>query len=71
MSLGGDLHPQSARHPTQVARDTGMNLLLEAADALDDAAGASENPEEVTRFSALADRARKYVAPKPNRPASQ
>ena len=54
--------------PPQPDRDTGMSLLLEAADALDRAAAASENPEEAVRFSALAQRARKCVAPIPTRP---
>ena len=72
MFLHQDLPARTVLRPTPGGSDTGMNLLLEAADALDDAAGAREEPEEATRFSALADRARRYVAPtpQPTRPAT-
>jgi hypothetical protein len=54
--------------PPQPARDTGMSLPLEAADARDRSATASESPEEAARFSALAQRAHKDVAPTATRP---
>ncbi len=42
--------------------DTGMDLLVEAAQALDVAGGACESPEDAALFSALADRIRAYLA---------
>jgi hypothetical protein len=42
--------------------DTGMDLLLEAASALDLAAEACEDPEDAAGFAALADRVRGYLA---------
>jgi hypothetical protein len=44
------------------AYDTGMDLLIEAAKALDTASDACEAPEDAARFSALADRVRSYLA---------
>ena len=44
------------------AGDTGMDLLVEAADALEMAAGACELPEDAAHFSLLADRVRRYLA---------
>ena len=44
------------------AYDTGMDLLIEAAHALDMASDACETPEDAARFSALADRVRTYLA---------
>ena len=43
-------------------RDTGMDLLIEAADALDRASSACETPEDVIDLSSLADRIRHYLA---------
>jgi hypothetical protein len=45
-----------------VAYDTGMDLLVEVADALDLAGAACEEPEDAARFSALAGRVRRYLA---------
>jgi hypothetical protein len=42
--------------------DTGMNLLVESADALDMTAGACESSEDAARLSALATRIRSYLA---------
>ena len=42
--------------------DTGMNLLLEAAEQLEMAASACESAEDATRLSALAERIRSYLA---------
>jgi hypothetical protein len=39
-----------------------MDLLVEAAEALDLAGGACEAPEDAALFSALADRVRAYLA---------
>lgn len=39
-----------------------MNLLIEAADALDSASGACEAPDDETYLSSLADRIRRYLA---------
>ena len=44
------------------AYDTGMDLLMEVAQALDIAGGACEAPEDAARFSELADRVRIYLA---------
>lgn len=44
------------------AYDTGMDLLTEAARALDMAAEACDAPEDAARFSTLADRIRSYLA---------
>jgi hypothetical protein len=44
------------------AYDTGMDLLIEVAQALDIAGGACETPEDAARFLALADRVRTYLA---------
>jgi hypothetical protein len=44
------------------ANDTGMDLLIESANALDLAAGACESSEDAARFFALADRVRGYLA---------
>jgi hypothetical protein len=43
------------------AYDTGMDLLIEAADALQLAAQACDAPEDAEQFSALADRVRGYL----------
>jgi hypothetical protein len=43
------------------AGDTGMELLIEAADALEMAAGACESPDDAADLSALADRIRSYL----------
>lgn len=56
--------------PSQIARqrivigtcDTGMDLLIEAADALEAASSACEAPEDVTHLSSLAGRIRNYLA---------
>ena len=42
--------------------DTGMDLLIESANALDMAAGACESPEDSARLFALTDRIRSYLA---------
>jgi hypothetical protein len=42
--------------------DTGMDLLIEAAHALDLAAEACDAPEDTAHFSTLADRIRSYLA---------
>ena len=42
--------------------ETGMDLLLEAASALEAVAEACEDPEDAARLSALADRVRGYLA---------
>ena len=42
--------------------DTGMDLLIEAVEALDLASEACETPEDAVLFSALADRVRNYLA---------
>ena len=47
---------------TMGSHDTGMELLVEAAGALDVAGGACESPEDAALFSALADRVRAYLA---------
>lgn len=39
-----------------------MELLLEAADVLEAAAGACEDPGDAVRFAELADRVRAYLA---------
>lgn len=44
------------------AGDTGMDLLVEAAGALDVAATACEAPEDAARLSSLAVRIRRYLA---------
>jgi hypothetical protein len=44
------------------AYDTGMDLLVESANALDMAAGACESSEDAARFFALAGRIRSYLA---------
>jgi hypothetical protein len=44
------------------AYDTGMDLLIEAANDLDEAAGACESSEDAARLFALADRIRSYLA---------
>ncbi len=44
------------------AYDTGMDLLIEAANALDMAAGACESSEDSERLFALTDRIRSYLA---------
>lgn len=44
------------------AYNTGMDLLITAAQALDVAAEACETPEDAARFAALADRIRRYLA---------
>ena len=43
------------------ARDTGMDLLIEAAHSLDLAGSACDAPEDAAHFSALADRIRRYL----------
>ena len=43
------------------AYDTGMGLLIEAADALRLAGQACDAPEDAERFSTLADRVRDYL----------
>src|ERR1039458_8646760 len=58
-----DLPSQTVWHRIVVgAYDTGMDLLIEAAHALDMASDACEAPEDAARFSALADRVRTYLA---------
>jgi hypothetical protein len=42
--------------------DTGMELLIESANALDAAAGACESSEDAERLFALAERIRGYLA---------
>ena len=42
-------------------RDTGMDLLVEAARSLDLAGSACDSPEDAVHFSALADRIRRYL----------
>jgi hypothetical protein len=42
--------------------DTGMDLLIEAAHALELAGEACDAPEDAARFTALADRIRSYMA---------
>ncbi len=42
--------------------DTGMDLLVEAADALELAGEACDLPEDAARFAALAARVRTYLA---------
>ena len=44
------------------AYDTGMDLLIEAADALDLAGDACDAPEDATRFTSVAERIRTYLA---------
>ena len=44
------------------AYDTGMDLLIESANALDMAAGACESSEDAARLFALAGRIRSYLA---------
>ena len=44
------------------AYDTGFDLLLEAADALDLAGKACDAPEDATRFTSVAERIRAYLA---------
>ena len=44
------------------AYDTGMDLLIEAADALDTAGNACDAPEDATHFTSMADRIRRYLA---------
>ena len=44
------------------ANDTGMDLLIESANALDMAAGACESSADAARLTALADRIRSYLA---------
>jgi hypothetical protein len=43
------------------ANDTGMDLLIESANALDMAAGACESSEDAACLFALADRIRSYL----------
>jgi hypothetical protein len=43
------------------ANDTGMDLLIESANALDMVAGACESSEDAARLFALADRIRSYL----------
>ncbi len=42
--------------------DTGMDLLIEAADELDRAGSACDAAEDAAHFSSLADRIRRYLA---------
>jgi hypothetical protein len=44
-----------------VANDTGMDLLIESADALDMAAGACESSDDAAHLFKLADRIRSYL----------
>jgi hypothetical protein len=44
------------------AYDTGMDLLIEAADALDLAGEACDTPEDAPRFTSVAERIRAYLA---------
>lgn len=44
-----------------VANDTGMDLLIESANALDMAAGACESSDDAARLFALAARIRSYL----------
>jgi hypothetical protein len=58
-----DLSSQTVWHQvTTGGYDTGMELLIEAADALDMTAKASEASEDRERFSSLANRVRSYLA---------
>jgi hypothetical protein len=43
------------------ANDTGMDLLIESANALEMTAGACESSEDAARLFALADRIRSYL----------
>jgi hypothetical protein len=57
------LPSQAVRHGVMVeGYDTGMGLLVEAADALDMAGEACDDQEDASRFFALADRLRGYLA---------
>jgi|ERR1035441_3873683 hypothetical protein len=57
------LPSQIVRHRIVVGGyDTGMDLLIETAHALDIAGNACEAPEDAARFSSLADRVRSYLA---------
>jgi hypothetical protein len=42
--------------------DTGMDLLIESANAVEMAANACESSEDAARFFALADRVRNYLS---------
>jgi hypothetical protein len=44
------------------AHETGMDLLIEAADALDLAGNACDAPEDALRFTSVAERIRAYLA---------
>jgi len=44
------------------AYETGMDLLMEAADALDLAGDACDAPGDATRFTSVAERIRTYLA---------
>ncbi len=44
------------------AYDTGMDLLIEAADALDLAGNACDTQQDATHFTSVADRIRGYLA---------
>ena len=44
------------------AYDTGMDLLIESADALEMAAGACESSDDAARLFALTERIRSYLA---------
>jgi hypothetical protein len=58
-----DLSTQTVRLRMMVgAYDTGMDLLVEAADGLDMAASACDAVEDAALFSSLADRIRRYLA---------
>lgn len=58
-----DLPSQMVWHRLMVGGyDTGMDLLIQAVDALDMASNACDTPEDAARFSSLADRIRSYLA---------
>jgi hypothetical protein len=58
-----DLPSQIVWHRLVVEKgETGIELLTEAANALDMAGSACESPEDAAHFSALADRVRSYLA---------
>ena len=53
----------TARHFAMTeAHDTGMNLLIESANALELVAGACESSDDAARLFALAERVRNYLA---------
>jgi hypothetical protein len=60
---GPDANPECRSMAMTVGGyDTGLGLLVEAAEALELAGGACDAPEDAARFIALADRVRAYLA---------